>query len=189
MRRKTYQEEIDFLLSHTSRNTFIGNLALSLNGNTLVLFERVEKHGKVLHEMLGQKVAADRKLFYVYGDTPTDDRNNIRHITEGESNAILVASYGTFSTGINIRNIDNIIFTSPTKSKIRVLQSIGRGLRRSKRKNRITLYDIADDLSSWNKTHTEVRDNYSLTHFTERVGYYNTEQFSYELYKILLEAA
>ena len=188
MRRKTYQEEMDFLIGHTPRNKFIRNLALSLRGNTLVLFERVEKHGKILHKMLEEKVADGRRLFFVHGATPADDRNLVRKITEGETDAIIVASYGTFSTGVNIRNIDNLIFSSPTKAKVRVLQSIGRGLRLSSRKTTVTLFDIADDLSCWNKAGTEVRDNYSLQHLTERVNYYNTEQFDYKMYKIQLEA-
>jgi superfamily II DNA or RNA helicase len=187
MRKKTYQEEMEFLIGHTARNRFISNLALSLRGNTLVLFERVEKHGKVLHGILETQVAKGRKLFFVHGATSTDDRNMVRTITEGETDAILVASYGTFSTGVNIRNIDNIIFASPTKAKIRVLQSIGRGLRLSARKTMVTLFDIADDLSFWNKAGTEVRDNYSLQHLTERVNFYNTEQFDYKMYKIQLE--
>jgi superfamily II DNA or RNA helicase len=188
MRKKTYQEEMEFLIGHNSRNKFIRNLALSLRGNTLVLFERVEKHGKILHKMLEEKVAYGRKLFFVHGGTDAEDRNLVRKITEGEMDAIIVASYGTFSTGVNIRNIDNLIFASPTKAKVRVLQSIGRGLRLSARKTMVTLFDIADDLSCWNKAGTEVRDNYSLQHLTERVNYYNTEQFDYKMYKIQLEA-
>jgi superfamily II DNA or RNA helicase len=188
MRKKTYQEEMEFLIGHTSRSRFIRNLALSLRGNTLVLFERVEKHGKILHKMLEEKIADGRKLFFVHGGTDAEDRNLVRKITEGEVDAIIVASYGTFSTGVNIRNIDNLIFASPTKAKVRVLQSIGRGLRLSARKTTVTLFDIADDLSCWNKAGTEVRDNYSLQHLTERVNYYNTEQFDYKMYKIQLEA-
>jgi superfamily II DNA or RNA helicase len=188
-RKMKYPDEMDFLVSHTGRNRFIRNLTLSLTGNTLVLFQYVEKHGKGLHEALSAKIGPGRKLFYVHGKTATDDRNEVRHITEGETDAIIVASYATFSTGINIRNIDNIIFASPVKSKIRVLQSVGRGLRLSKRKKKVFLYDIADDLSSWNKSQTERRANYSLLHFTERVGYYNNEEFDYRQYKIQLEEA
>ena len=188
MKKKTYPEEMEFLQSHQHRNRFIRDHTLSLDGNTLVLFEKVEKHGKILHEMIQAKIAPGRKLFYVHGKTPTDDRNLVRKITEGETNAVIVASYGTFSTGVNIRNIDNIIFASPTKAKVRVLQSIGRGLRLSKRKTMVTLYDLADDLSIWNKSGTMVHDNYSLQHFTERINFYNTEQFDYRLYRVWLEA-
>ena len=70
----------------------------------------------------------DRKVFFVYGGTDTETRENIRAITEKERSAIIVVGYGTFSTGINIRNLHNIVFSSPSKSRIRVLQSIGRGL-------------------------------------------------------------
>lgn len=185
MRKKTYQEEMEFLLGHRTRNGFIKNLALSLKkGNTLVLFERVEKHGKVLNDMIERGLDEGRKLFYVHGKTPTDDRNEVRRITEGETNAIILASYGTFSTGINIRNIDYIIFASPTKAKVRVLQSIGRGLRLSKRKNKVTLYDISDDLSILNRSGGYSWQNYSLQHFIERVGFYNAERHPYIQHKI-----
>ena len=187
MKKKSYPEEMDFLMSHQHRNRFIRDHTLSLKGNTLVLFEKIDKHGKILHEMIQAKIASGRKLFFVYGKTPTEDRNQIRKITEGETNAIIVASYGTFSEGISIRNINNIIFASPTKAKVRVLQSIGRGLRLSRRKTEVTLYDMSDDLSMWNKSGTMVHDNYSLQHFTERINFYNSEHFDYKLYKCWLE--
>lgn len=189
MRKKTYAEEMEFLQAHPGRNTFIRNLALSLPGNTLILFEKIDKHGKILHELIAAKIEPGRKLFYADGKTKTDDRNVIRKVADAQTNAIIAASYGTFSTGISMRNINNIIFSSPTKSKVRVLQSIGRGLRLSKRKSEVTLYDLADDLSVWNRNGSDVWDNYSLQHFTERVHYYNHEQFDYKKYKIQLQAA
>lgn len=187
MRKKTYQEEIEFLISHTSRNNFICNLALSLKGNTLVLFERVGKHGKILHQILEGKVVEGRRLFFVHGKVDTDERELVREITEKETNAIIVASYGTFSEGINLRNIHNIIFASPAKSKIRVLQSIGRGLRLSVTKTMMTLFDIADDLSVSNKAKTEICDNYGLQHLAERISFYVAEQFSYKMYRIQMQ--
>ena len=108
------------------------------------------------------------------GETDTADREAIRGIVEGMSNAIVVASLGTFSTGINIRNLHNIIFASPSKSQIRVLQSIGRGLRKSDDGRITTLYDISDDLS-WQK-----RKNYSLMHSWDRMKIYQREQFDYK---------
>lgn len=188
VRKLTYQEEIEFLIGHPGRNRFIRNLALSLNGNTLVLYQFVEKHGKPLHAMIQAKAEAGRKVYFVAGKTATEEREAIRKIVESETNAIIVASYGTFSTGINIRNLDNVIFASPTKSKIRVLQSIGRGLRTSDRKTKVALFDIVDDLSYTTKqgnTHT----NYSLLHFTERQSYYAAEKFPYKMYKIVLEVS
>ena len=114
-KNKTYQEEMDWLVTNDKRNKFIRNLAIKSQGNTLVLFQYVEKHGKVLYELIKDKVHEDRKVFFVFGGTETSDREAIRHITEGESDAIIIASYGTFSTGINIPSIENVIFASPTK--------------------------------------------------------------------------
>ena len=126
MKDQNYQDEVDLLVRDERRNKFIVNLTTHLKGNTLVLFQFVEKHGSILYDMMKD---LDRKVFYVWGGTDTQTREDIREITENEKNAIIVASYGTFSTGINIRNLHNVVFSSPSKSRIRVLQSIGRGLR------------------------------------------------------------
>jgi len=173
-----YPNEMKFLLDHEARMRVVTNLALSLKGNTLVLFQFVARHGEILFRTL--KLAADsgRHVFFVFGDTATIERESIRHIVEREENAIIVASYGTFSTGINIKRLHNVIFSSPSKSVIRVLQSIGRGLRRTDDKDTMTLYDIVDDLRSGKHT------NFTLKHFMKRVEIYNAEQFPYKLYPI-----
>ena len=173
----SYAEEIDYLVHNNIRNNFICNLCDTLSGNTLVLFQLVEKHGMVLHSMMKD---FDRKVFFVYGGTDTQTREDIRAITEKEKNAIIIASYGTFSTGINIKNLHNIVFSSPSKSRIRVLQSIGRGLRTSESKTKTTLYDISDDVSyrSWS--------NFTLSHFYERINIYNEENFNYKIDKVKL---
>jgi len=175
-----YQDEIDYIVGHQRRNTFIKNLAVSLDGNTLLLFQYVDKHGKILYDRISKAVATDRKVFFVYGGTDAQTREQVRAITEEESNAIIIASYGTFSTGINIKNLHNIIFSSPTKSRIRNLQSIGRGLRKSATKDKAILFDIADDLRHKTKV------NYTLNHFAERMKIYNSEEFDYKIYNINL---
>ena len=181
---KTYQEEIQYLISNEVRNKFIKNLAVSLGKNTLILYQMVDKHGRVLYDMIKDtEKIGNRKVFFVHGGTDTNDREEIRRIMEIENDAIVVASYGTFSTGINIRNLHNIIFAMPTKSTIRTLQSIGRGLRQSEGKEQATLYDIADDLRY--KKHM----NYTLKHFVERTKIYNDEQFPFKIYKIGLKNA
>ena len=182
MKSVTYAEEIQYLIANESRNKFIRNLTISLKTNTLVLYQMVEKHGKILFEMIKEK-AGERKVFFVHGGTDTEDREQIRKIMEIENDAIVVASFGTFSTGINIRNLHNIIFASPSKSRVRNLQSIGRGLRQSEGKAIATLYDIADDLR--HKKHM----NFTLTHFVERVKIYNEEKFSFKIYNIGLKDA
>lgn len=176
----TYQQEIQYLINSHNRNRFIRNLAISLKTNTLVLYQMVEKHGQVLYDMIKEK-AGDRKVFFIHGNVDTDEREMVRQIMEKENDAIVVASYGTFSTGINIRNLHNIIFASPSKSRIRNLQSIGRGLRQSSGKEQATLYDIADDLR--HKKHM----NFTLRHFVERVKIYNEEKFPFKIYNIGLK--
>jgi superfamily II DNA or RNA helicase len=172
-----YQQEMDFLVNNDARNRFIRNLTLKCEGNTLVLFQYVEKHGKKLLGMIQEK-AGDRKVFFVYGGTDAQQRENVRALTEKEYGAIIVASYGTFSTGISIKNLHNVIFASPSKSRIRNLQSIGRGLRISATKDSCNLYDIGDDLS-WKS-----RKNFTLEHMVERIKIYNEEQFNYKLIKV-----
>jgi superfamily II DNA or RNA helicase len=176
----TYQEEIEYLITSENRNRFIRNLCISLDKNTLVLYQMVEKHGKILYNIIKEK-ANGRKVFFVHGGVETEDRENIRKIMETENDAIVVASFGTFSTGINIRNLHNIIFASPSKSRVRNLQSIGRSLRQSEGKEMATLYDIADDLRHKKKM------NFTLQHFVERVKIYNEEKFSFKLYNIGLK--
>jgi superfamily II DNA or RNA helicase len=179
-KKAKYQEEINYLISSEIRNKFIINLTISLKGNTLVLFQFVHKHGNVLYRMIADKVE-NRKVFYVHGTVEAEERETVREITEKESNAIIVASYGTFSTGINIKNLHNIVFASPSKSKIRTLQSIGRVLRLAENKENATLFDIADDLTY------KSRKNFALNHFVERIKIYNEEKFEYKIYSINLK--
>ena len=176
--KKTYHEEIDYLINNTNRNSFISKLASDQKGNTLVLFQFVEKHGKVLYDLINNRIDEKRKLFFVSGEVDTTDREAIRGIVEKQDNAIIVASLGTFSTGINIRNLHNIIFASPSKSQIRVLQSIGRGLRKSDNNVNTKLFDIADDIRSKDKT------NYSYIHALERIKIYKKEKFNFKIHKV-----
>jgi superfamily II DNA or RNA helicase len=176
-----YEEEVQYLISHDQRNKFIKNLTLDLKGNTLVLFSRVTTHGEPLYNLINNDKDENRKVFFIHGGVDTEERELVRKITEEESNAIIVASYGTFSTGINIKNLHNIVFASPSKSRIRNLQSIGRVLRKGKEKVSATLYDIADDI-----THNTKR-NYTLNHLVDRIKIYNEENFDYEIITINLK--
>ena len=178
--RMTYAEEIQYIAGNEKRNNFISDLLLHLNGNTLCLFQLVEKHGKILYEQIN-KIAKGRKVFFVYGGVDSLEREKIRGIVENEKDAIIIASFGTFSTGINIPNLHNIVFASPSKSKIRVLQSIGRGLRTTKDKMGVLVFDIADDISY------KERRNFTLNHFSERINIYNEQQFNYEISKVNLK--
>jgi len=179
---ENFEEEVQYIINHNRRNNFIKNLALDLKGNTLILFARVEKHGEPLYNLINNSnIIENRRVFFVHGGVDTEDREEIRDITERENNAIIVASYGTFSTGINIKNLHNVIFASPSKSRIRNLQSIGRVLRKGDNKTKATLYDIADDISY------KSRKNYTLNHLIERIKVYNEENFNYDIVTVPLK--
>ena len=178
---ETFEDEVQYIINHEQRNKFIRNLALDLKGNTLILYSRVETHGRVLYDMINSNVLEQREVFFVHGGVVAEDRENVREITEKEDNAIIIASYGTFSTGINIKNLHNVIFASPSKSRIRNLQSIGRVLRKGSNKTKATLYDIADDISY------KTRRNYTLNHLVERIKIYNEENFNYDIISIPLK--
>lgn len=180
-RQLKYQDEIDFIVSHEKRNRFIVNLTCDQSGNSLVLYNLVQKHGKPLYDAFINKLkGTGRKVFFVSGAVNAEERERIREITEREKNAIIVASVGTFSTGVNIVNLHNIVFASPTKSQIRILQSIGRGLRKTEDGKGTTIYDLADDLS-WKK-----RKNYTLNHAIQRVKIYAKEKFNYKTHEVPL---
>ena len=172
---KSYQEEIDWIVTNEARNKYIRNLAWNLSGNTLILFQFVEKHGKLLQPMLEKE---GKTVHFVHGGIKADEREEVRRLTEISDNNIILASYGTFSTGVNIKKLDNVIFASPSKSKIRNLQSIGRVLRKGNGKEKATLYDIVDDLQ-WKS-----KENFALRHFKERVKIYSEEGFEFRLYNI-----
>lgn len=174
-----YKDELKYLITNVARNKFISNLTTSLKKNTLVLFNFVD-HGKMLFQQI-QQLNPERQVFNVYGKVGGDEREEIRQLVQTLDDAIIVASYKTFSTGVNIPNIHNVVFASPSKSRIRVLQSIGRGLRLSKGKNGAVLYDVADDLS-WKSY-----KNSTINHFAERIQMYNQEGFDYKIYTIKMK--
>jgi superfamily II DNA or RNA helicase len=151
----------------------------ALSGNTLVLYQLVEKHGDILFQMMSDALE-DRIVRYIHGGVKTDVREEIREEAENNDNVVIVASYGTYSTGVNIRNLDNVVFASPSKSRIRNLQSIGRALRRKGNNANASLFDVADDL-----THKSYQ-NYTLKHLIERIKIYNSEKFDYKMKKFSL---
>jgi len=177
---ETYEDEIQYIISNDKRNLFIRNITLDLKGNSLVLYSRVETHGRLLYDLINTSKNEERKVFFIHGGVDVEQREKVREITEKENNAIIIASYGTFSTGINIRNLHNVIFASPSKSRIRNLQSIGRVLRKGDNKVKAVLYDIADDIS------LKSSKNYTLNHLIERIKIYNEENFNYSIINVNL---
>lgn len=178
-RKLKYQEEVDYLIGCKARNNFLTELALNLSGNTLLLYYRVADHGKPLYEMI--KSRTNRHVYFIHGGVDGEDRNDVRKLIEEQDDAIIIASVGTFSTGINIKRLHNIITASSWKSRVMNLQSIGRGLRLAEDKTKCELYDIVDDLS-WRK-----RKNYTLLHGDARIKLYNEQEFDYSMHHITLE--
>lgn len=175
---KSYQEEVDFLVKCDARNKFLKNLTLSLQGNKLLFF-RIIDHGRILNQLISAD--SDHNVFYIDGSVSGDQRESIRKAIEDEHNATLIASLGTTSTGVSINKLHHMIAASPSKSKIKVLQSIGRMLRLHDSKEEAILYDIVDDLSY--KSH----QNFTLKHFAERAKIYDAEKFDYEIYNVRLK--
>ena len=172
IKRVKYEEEIKWILNNKKRNKFLVDLSCKVKGNTLILFNYVKGHGIPLYESI-KDTCKDKKVFLIHGKTEVHQREEIRAILEKEKNAILVASYGTCSTGINIKNINNIVFASPSRSVVRVLQSIGRGLRKTETKDKVKLYDISDDLR--HKKYV----NHTYRHLQERIKIYQRERFEF----------
>jgi superfamily II DNA or RNA helicase len=177
LKKQKYADEIKWIITNEKRNEFIKELALKTKGNTLILYNYVESHGKPLAALL-EAAGSNRQIYLIHGKTEAEAREYIRKVVDREQDAILVASYGTTSAGINIVNLDNIIFASPTKSVIRLLQSIGRGLRVSEKKKTLKVYDIVDDLS-WKSY-----KNHVLKHFEERIKIYKKEKFDHRVFSM-----
>lgn len=175
---RRYPAEREFLVNSNKRNLFIRNLLWSLEGqNNLVLFDLVEKHGKILEPLLRKD---DRQLHFIHGQTKGEERERIRHLVENDpiKQHDILASFGTFSTGVNLKKLDNVIFAFGGKSEVKVLQSIGRALRKGNGADKAVLYDIADDLSSGQYS------NYTLEHFRKRVEIYGEQQFEMKLFTV-----
>jgi superfamily II DNA or RNA helicase len=175
---KRYAAERAFIFSNNKRNQFIKNLVWSLNKtNNLILFDQIENQGDILRDLLKKE---GRILHYIHGGTSGEERERIRHLVENDpiKQHDILASTGTFSTGVNLKRLDVAIFTAGGKSEIRTLQSIGRTLRKGNGSDEATLYDIADDLS------TKSSINYTLKHFRTRIEMYSSEQFPFKIYNI-----
>ncbi|MFA7407653.1 MAG: DEAD/DEAH box helicase family protein [Anaerolineaceae bacterium] len=177
-KEKRYHTEREFLVSNTRRNTFIRNLVWSLKDqNNLILFDLVEKHGKVLKELFETE---GRILHFMTGASSVEERESVRHTVEDDplKRHDILASYQLFSTGVNIKRLDNVIFASGSQSEIRVLQSIGRTLRKGNGSDNATLYDIGDDLSKGSYT------NYTMKHMEKRLEIYASEGFPFKIFKV-----
>jgi superfamily II DNA or RNA helicase len=184
-RRMSYDEEMDFILSCPERDDVIAGIVSKLRGNTVVLFQYVEKHGVRLYEAI-RRACPDRPIYLVHGKLGLSegDREEMRRSIAAETDCVVVASYGTFSTGVNINSLTNLLFASPFKTSVRSRQSIGRILRLFVGKSTARLYDVADDLSYGG------RKNFTLEHMILRVKTYSEERFNrIRVYEVPIEVS
>ena len=165
-----YDEEIDVILENDKRNELILNLAEKGSGNILILTSQVKKSGVGLYDLINEN-AKNKDVFFIYGETDQQLREEVRWYAEEHDNVVIIATYQVFSTGVNIKNLRTILFAIAGKSKIRNLQSIGRGLRTHENKDHLKLIDIGDDFRYKNKV------NYAFKHFEERYKLYIKEGF------------
>ncbi len=174
---KKYKIEADWVYSFSPRDDFLIKLAKHCKGNTIVMF-RYTDHGERFFELL--KNSTDRNVYFVNGGVDGDDREEIRKIVDSSKDNIIVASTGVFSTGVNIKSIQNIINIAPNKAEDEIQQIIGRGIRLHEDKTYCNVFDIVDDLRS------STAPNYLLKHFYKRVEFYDEKQYTYKIIKYSL---
>lgn len=165
-----YRNEIDFLKRNAFRNDVITKISKNSKNNVLILVDYID-HGEAIYTQLKNNLK-DKEVFYIKGDVEIQDRERIRKIMEYKENIICVAISKIFSTGINIKNLHYIIFGGGGKSKIKVLQSIGRGLRLHSSKSTLYIIDIADQLY------------YGMQHQNKRQEFYDQEKISHQTIKL-----
>jgi superfamily II DNA or RNA helicase len=176
-----YNEEIDFVNLQPEKMNFVIKLIKNIqdkNENVLVLFKTLD-YGKMLKDKIEQEFGI--VPFYVDGGVKIDIRENIRTEMEKSNSQIAVCSYGTFSRGINIRNLSNLILVNSIKTEIRLLQSIGRALRLHENKDKAIIWDLVDNLQFKSKI------NYCLKHFYERKTIYEANKFNVKYFDINLK--
>lgn len=162
-----YIAELEFMIEHEFRNNLIAKSSILLKGNSLIMVDRII-HGEILEELL-RNIAKDKDIYFIQGQVAVDDREYIRKVMEENDDVICIAISKIFSTGINIKNIHNIIFATPGKAKVKLIQSIGRGLRLHENKSILRVVDFADNL------------HYSNRHLRKREALYASEKLKYEI--------
>jgi superfamily II DNA or RNA helicase len=161
-----YEEEITWLQTNKFRNDIITKLVNKQNKNTLIMVDRIA-HGEELLRVL--QANTTKEVHFVHGAVEIEEREMIRKLMEEQDNVACIAISKIFSTGINIKNLHNIIFAAIGKARIKIIQSIGRSLRKHASKKRATIFDIWDNLRYGNK------------HILERLALYDREQIPYSV--------
>ena len=178
-RKATYQEEIAEIVSNEKRNLHIMDFTANLEGNSIIMIKNID-HGENLYKWMTETYPT-RDIYLYTGGTKKEERDQIRKIMEEKENAIIIGSIGVLSTGISIKRLHNLVFAHPSKSRIRVLQSIGRLLRKSKFGNVVTVYDLVDNFC------VGAFVNYTYGHGQKRVDFYTEQQFNFIVNNLKME--
>lgn len=177
-RRDDYQKEQKAILDYKPRNKVLDYILSNVNDkeNILILVQRIE-HLKEVRDYLVDN-HQKYNVHQIYGDTDPNERERIRKLIDSSENSIIVATFSTLSTGVNIKKLHHVVFFASYKSEIKVLQSIGRGLRTHESKTMMILRDVVDDMRyQHNKSLVK---NYSYNHWEKfRLTYYKEQKFSY----------
>jgi len=166
-----YLEEIEWLHTQEFRNSIIAKIINGLDTNTLVLVDRIV-HGEFLHKYLSE--CTNKKVYFIQGSVNVEERESLRSLMEETSGVVCIAISKIFSTGISIKNLHNVVFASIGKSRIKIIQSIGRSLRLHHTKKLATIFDIADTCL-----------NYGYKHFEERKALYQSENIPLSVKKLV----
>jgi superfamily II DNA or RNA helicase len=184
--------EKDLAIESKKRLKFILSLLQKTKNNALVLFGSVEKgYGKKIKDTL-REMTSEKEVYYVDGGTPSENRNEYKKLMEEGDNKILVASFGTFATGISIKNLHYVFLVESFKSETIIKQSIGRGMRQLDGKDKVVIVDIVDDyrvLEERNgKTYLKKgqKPNYLYKQGGERLDIYKSEGYPIKVYKVSL---
>lgn len=163
---KPYQDELDFIHKSVFRNNIIKKIAEKVNKNCLILVDRIP-HGELLLSHLSSII--NKKVYFIRGEVENEEREKIRQLMEEQDNIICIAISKIFSTGVNIKNLHYIIFASTGKAKVKIIQSIGRGVRMLEGKTKLIVFDICDILK------------YSLRHLKKRIELYKNEKINHTI--------
>jgi superfamily II DNA or RNA helicase len=160
-----YITEQNFIKNSSFRNNICGKLAKNFNNNALFIVDYIE-HGQILHDTIA-RMCPNKQVFFVRGEVDVDERDKIKRIVEKNSDVVIIAISKIFSTGINIKNLHYIVFAGGGKAKVKIVQTIGRGLRLHESKNVLIIIDLADILQ------------YGYKHMQKRLDLYKKEKIEY----------
>lgn len=161
-----YLQESEFIRRNSFRNNLLAKLADKLDNNALILIDYIE-HGELLLNTLTD-ICKNKQIYFIRGDVEVKERKKIQELMERQKDIIIIAISKIFSTGINIKNLHYLVFASGGKAKIKIIQSIGRGLRLHNDKKELIIFDIADNL------------RYGQRHVEQRLSLYDSEHIKYK---------